>query len=284
MKGKITALIALTALTYSCHLMSGKNANENEVKEAGSGLYLIETTYGNMTVKLYDETPLHKKNFEELVAKQFFEGLLFHRVIKDFMIQGGDPNSKDAAPNEQLGSGGPGYTIPAEINEQLIHKKGALAAARQSDQVNPERASSGSQFYIVHGKPVPAAELTNVEAYINNGKRQYLGYSLFNAPMNAAIKEKVTQFQQEANKDSMNVYLQKIEEQINDSFPKVEFKYSQEAKQIYQTQGGTPQLDAAYTIFGEVTEGLDIIDSIAKVPTLQGDRPVEDIIMSIKKI
>lgn len=112
---------------------------------------LIETPKGNMTILLYDETPLHKDNFIKLVNEQFYDGLLFHRVIKDFMIQGGDPESKTAPAGARLGNGGPGYTIPAEVLPDKIHKKGALAAARLSDQMNPTKASSGSQFYIVQG-------------------------------------------------------------------------------------------------------------------------------------
>lgn len=123
-------------------------------QDKGPRQFVVETNYGNMTFELFDETPGHRDNFVKLVEEDFYDGLLFHRVMSNFMIQGGDPASRDAAPGVRLGSGGPGYTIPAEILPQFIHTKGALAAARRSDQVNPERESSGSQFYIVHGAPV----------------------------------------------------------------------------------------------------------------------------------
>lgn len=124
----------------------------------------ISTDFGTMKFKLYNETPQHRDNFIKLAKEGFYNGTLFHRIIKDFMIQGGDPQSRNAAPDVMLGNGGPGYTIPAEFNSKLIHKKGALAAARLGDQVNPQKASSGSQFYIVQGKPMTAAELNMMAA------------------------------------------------------------------------------------------------------------------------
>lgn len=124
----------------------------------------IITPYGKMIVALSDETPAYRDNFIKLIKKRFYDGLLFHRVIKDFMIQGGDPNSKNAKPGEMLGNGDVGYTIPADFKKDLFHRKGALAAARQGDQVNPEKASSGCQFYIVQGKKYTDQELDRVEA------------------------------------------------------------------------------------------------------------------------
>lgn len=187
----------------------------------------IITDFGTMKVRLYDETPLHRDNFIKLVEEGFYNDLLFHRVIKNFMVQGGDPNSKGAQPSTQLGSGGPGYTIPAEIKPGLFHKKGVLSAARLGDQVNPERASSGSQFYLVQGTKVPAATLQQFAARS--------GYS-----------------------------------------------YTPEQIATYETVGGTPHLDGQYTVFGEVVEGLDVIDKIAAVQTMPGDRPVEDVKMTMR--
>ncbi len=135
---------------------------DNPPIEARSNFYEIVTPYGNMVVRLYDETPLHRDNFKKLVAEGFYDGTTFHRVMPEFMIQGGDPNSKDDDPYND-GIGGPGYTVPTEFNPLLIHKRGALAAARQPDQVNPERRSSGSQFYIVHGRVFPEAQLSDIE-------------------------------------------------------------------------------------------------------------------------
>ncbi len=135
-----------------------------KVDAPGKCLVEIETEFGNMLVWLYDSTPQHRDNFLKLAEQGYFDSLLFHRVIKGFMIQGGDPNSRNAPKNQPLGSGGPGYTIPAEFVDSLVHFKGALAAARTGDQVNPEKRSSGSQFYIVQGQPVTAQQLDQLEA------------------------------------------------------------------------------------------------------------------------
>lgn len=186
----------------------------------------IETPYGDMVVKLYDETPKHRDNFVKLVKEGFYDGLLFHRVIGNFMIQGGDPDSKGAPANRMLGMGDVGYTIPAEFVKGLYHKKGALAAARQGDAVNPAKASSGCQFYIVQGQVYPQEMFAMFESR---------GLTL------------------------------------ND-----------EQKQLYSTVGGTPHLDGDYTVFGEVIEGLDVIDKIAAVQTNGADRPVEDIWMKMR--
>ncbi|TNE80888.1 MAG: peptidylprolyl isomerase [Bacteroidetes bacterium] len=188
-------------------------------------MVLIKTSMGDMKVKLYNETPQHRDNFIKLAKSGFYKDLLFHRVIKNFMIQGGDPNSRGAAPGVQLGSGGPGYTVPAEFNQNLYHKKGALSAARMGDQVNPTRASSGSQFYIVQGSVAQREQL------VNYGNSRGVPFT---------------------------------EEQL----------------QTYTTVGGTPQLDLQYTVFGEVIEGLDVIDKIAAVQT-QRDRPLTDVKMDI---
>jgi cyclophilin family peptidyl-prolyl cis-trans isomerase len=204
-------------------------ANPNTKTEKTETMVIISTDYGDMKIKLYDETPLHRDNFIKLAKEGFYDGLLFHRVIPQFMIQGGDPTSKDAKPGQQLGAGGPGYTVPAEFNPNFIHKKGALSAARQGDQVNPKRASSGSQFYVVQGKPASAQEL------------QYLS-------------------------------------------SRTGVQYTAEQAKVYEEVGGTPFLDGQYTVFGEVVEGLDVIDKIAAVRTAPGDRPIEDVKFTVKVI
>lgn len=202
---------------------------EEKVEAKKETMVIISTSYGDMKVKLYDETPLHRDNFIKLANEGYYDGLLFHRVIQQFMIQGGDPNSKNAQAGQMLGAGGPGYTVPAEFNSNLIHKKGALSAARQGDQVNPTKASSGSQFYIVQGKPTSAQEL------------KYL---------------------------SSRTGVQYTEEQVA----------------VYAEIGGTPFLDMQYTVFGEVVEGLDVIDKIAAVRTAPGDRPIEDVKFTVKVV
>lgn len=196
-------------------------------------LVVISTTYGDIKIKLYNETPKHRDNFIKLVKEGTFNGTLFHRIIKNFMIQGGDPTSKNAEKGVALGEGGLGYTIPAEFNSSLIHKKGVLAAAREGDDVNPEKASSSCQFYIVQGRTYTRAEIEKML----KGK---------NARRTTPIE------------------------------------YTEEQLQAYETIGGTPHLDMDYTVFGEIIEGLDVIDKIAAVKTDKRDRPEEDIIMTIK--
>ncbi|HRS53114.1 MAG TPA: peptidylprolyl isomerase [Bacteroidales bacterium] len=190
---------------------------------------LITTKFGEIKIKLYNETPKHRDNMIKLVSEKFYDGTLFHRVIKNFMIQGGDPDSKNAPAGKLLGNGGTGYTIPAEFNSKFFHKKGALAAARMGDNVNPTKASSGSQFYIVQGQIFTKDQLLSMEMSL--GK-----------------------------------------------------KFTPQQIEAYTTIGGAPHLDGEYTVFGEVYEGLDIIDKIASVKTDKYDRPIEDISMTIKII
>lgn len=189
----------------------------------------IQTAHGNMIAKLYDATPQHQDNFLKLLEDAFYDSLLFHRVIPNFMIQGGDPNSKGAADGQPLGSGGPGYTVPAEFVDSLVHVKGALAAARTGDQVNPEKRSSGSQFYIVHGQELSEEILNRIEA----------------------------------QKDT---------------------RYTTEQRAAYLKYGGAPFLDRDYTVFGQVIEGLDVLDKLATVPTDGRDRPKEDLMMRIRLV
>lgn len=190
---------------------------------AQSTKVLIETSMGNITVMLYDETPLHRDNFIKLVESNFYDSILFHRVINNFMIQAGDPTSKNAAPDVLLGDADTDYTIPAEFDyPKYYHKKGALAAARTSDDENPERRSSGSQFYIVQGRTFTDEKLDKYEAHLG-------------IKMPAVIRE------------------------------------------YYKTIGGTPHLDTQYTVFGEVLEGMDVVNAIAAVETNKDDRPLVDV-------
>lgn len=186
---------------------------------------LIETDMGNITIELYNTTPEHRDNFIKLAKEGFYDGLLFHRVINGFMVQGGDPQSKDAAPGARLGSGGPGYTVKAEIGAP--HFKGTLAAARTGGPSNPEKRSSGSQFYLVQGKPQTAQNISMTE------------------------KQKG-------------------------------IKYSEEQVAKYLKLGGTPGLDMDYTVFGEIVEGLEVVDKIATVAKDGSDRPLEDVKMKVK--
>lgn len=188
----------------------------------------IETSMGNIVIKLYNETPHHRDNFIKLVGEGYYNNQLFHRVIKNFMIQGGDPNSINAKQGVMLGQGGPGYSIPAEFNPLFYHKKGAIAAARKPDSVNPQKSSSGSQFYIVQGSVLTAAQL------------------------NAMVKQ--------------GSHPPFTTQQIKD----------------YTSIGGAPHLDGSYTVFGEVVEGMQVLDKIASISVDSYDRPLQDIKYVIK--
>ena len=238
---------------------------------------LIRTILGDITVRLYDETPLHRDNFLKLAREGYYDGTLFHRVIKNFMVQGGDPDSRGAAPTAHLGAGGPDYTIPAEFNKSLIHKKGALAAARQGDEVNPEKRSSGSQFYIVTGEVYSAGKLTQLE-------RQMAQQQLQNIFNGLVVENRSRIIELRKNRD--NAGLMALQEDLQkQTYAKAkeqgEPKYSPEQREVYTSIGGTPFLDQNYTVFGEVEEGLDVVDKIQQVQTQQGDRPVDDITMQI---
>jgi len=260
----------------SCFVNSGSSKNDTIV--------VIETSEGTIKVKLYNETPLHKANFLKLVNESFYDGVLFHRVIKNFMIQTGDPDSKNAAAGARLGSGGPGYTVPAEINPMFFHKKGALAAARQGDQVNPNRESSGSQFYIVQGETFTDEELNMIEENANRGMVMPLIMKFIYAQGNEAYASRFEKAQQAQNIDSLNALGAQVEALIADQINALNtFKFTPEQREVYKTIGGTPHLDGAYTVFGEVIEGLEIVDKIAATRTAAGDRPATDIkIISMK--
>ena len=208
----------------------------------------IQTMLGDIVVRLYDETPIHRANFLKLAKEGYYDGTLFHRVIKDFMIQGGDPDSKGAPAGKILGVGDPGYTLEAEIKDGLFHKRGALAAARQGDEVNPDRRSSGSQFYIVWG-----------QVYNEGQLRQFM------------------QMRRDRNRAGLQELQDKLAAEAESKVGKTGLTDDQ--LKIYSTIGGTPHLDGQYTIFGEVEEGLDVVEMIQGTATGRADRPVDDIEM-----
>jgi peptidylprolyl isomerase len=254
-------------------------------KKEKETMVLISTSMGDIKVKLYNETPKHRDNFIKLVNVTFCNGTLFHRVIQNFMIQGGDPKSRNAQPEVMLGEGDVGYTIPAEILPQFFHKKGVLAAARQGDDVNPSRASSGCQFYIVHGKVFTEAELTNIEARINMQNKQKIFGEIINKPEYASIKNRFIANQQAQNQDSLAALGMQIEPIIQKELEaRGVYKFTAEQKAAYTTVGGAPHLDGSYTVYGEVVEGLDVVDKIAAVEKNQFDRPKQDIKMTMKII
>jgi len=242
--------------------------------KVSSSIVRLETTYGNITVKLYPETTKHRENFLKLVNEGFYNGVLFHRVIADFMVQTGDPDSKKANPEASLGSGNVGYTIPAEfIYPKYYHKRGALSAARQGDQTNPLKASSGCHFYIVQGRTFTDAELNNMEK--NN--EQKLEAKLFQEVVNTK-QEEVKKYRLERSQVKLDALRDSILAEVKVTIEKnPSYKFTEQQRTDYKTLGGTPHLDGDYTVFGEVIEGLDIVEKISKTKTGLNDRPVEDI-------
>ena len=232
---KITKILLIGLITLSfigcSSAQNGEKKNKKDIVENKKAAdmpqekrqkVLIKTTLGDITIELYNETPLHRDNFIKLTNEKFYDDLLFHRIIQNFMIQTGDPDSKNAKPGQMLGNGGPGYTIPAEFNPNIYHKRGAVAAARTADQINPEKRSSGSQFYIVDGQQFTMDQLNSMTT---------LGGA----------------------------------------------KLSPAQLKLYSTGRGAPFLDGAYTVFGEVVKGMDVVDKIAAQAKNKNDRPDEDI-------
>lgn len=238
-------------------------------------LVTIKTPYGDMKAILYDETPKHKENFIKLAQEGFYDSILFHRVIKDFMIQGGDPNSKGAGQGASLGSGGPGYQIPAEFVKSRFHEKGALSAARTN---NPEKKSSGSQFYVVHGKVWDEAELTVDMNLLGQACQQML-----QQPKYDSLKQMFISIYQNDGPEAYGKKLVEMKDFISDVMKvKVTKDIAPERVSTYTTIGGAPHLDDAYTVFGIVVKGLEVIDKIAEQPTDGRDRPSIDITMMVE--
>lgn len=246
-------------------------------------LVVISTPKGDITLKLYNDTPLHRNNFLKLAGEGFFDSTLFHRVIKGFMIQGGDPDSRHAAAGVELGNGGPGYDIAAEITPDHFHRRGVLAAAREDDKINPKRLSSGSQFYIVQGKVYTQPELDIIEKEQNSLTKQSIFVKIMDRPENLSLRNQF--FSPDAKKDSVHFrfLLDTLNTMINKEYVLIpEFKLSVEQRSSYTTTGGAPHLDGKYTIFGEVVSGMDVVDAIARETTDKNDRPLTDIPMKVK--
>ena len=237
-------------------------------------LVKIEPSAGDITVKLYNETPKHRDNFIKLVKEGTYEGTLFHRVIKDFMIQAGDPESKNAPKGKMLGAGDVGYTVPAEfVYPKFFHKKGALSAARQGDAVNPKKESSGCQFYIVTGKVYNDSTLLQMERQMNENKVSVF----FNELAKKHMKE-IYKMRKANDEDGLYDLQEKLIAQAQELAAKEpEFRFTPEQVEAYTTVGGTPHLDGEYTVFGEVVEGMDVVDKIQQVKTDRSDRPEEDV-------
>jgi len=283
------ALVVLGAIT-SCNAkdVSASTADNNtstastmEQKTTAGPLYDIETSAGTIRVRLYDDTPAHRDNFARLVEQKYYDNVLFHRVINDFMVQTGDPDSKDAPAGKMLGGGDPGYTLEAEIKYPAhFHKRGALAAARTGDEVNPERRSSGSQFYIVTGKVYNEQQLTQMEG-------QLAQQALQNEARRLAIENRDRLMELRRNRDQAG--LQQLQEELylkaNQTVAANPPRFTDEQRRAYSTVGGTPFLDNNYTVFGEVVSGMETVDKIEAAETDKYDRPLEDIrILSVKRV
>ena len=238
---------------------------------------IMHTSLGDVTLKLYNETPLHRDNFIKLVKEGTYNGLLFHRAIKDFMVQGGDVTSKDAPMNKSLGAGDLGYTVPAEfVYPKYFHKKGALCAARTGDEVNPERASSASQFYIVTGKKYTEGELKQMEKQLENRLKQ----SIF-ARLQTENKAKIMQLYRNGEKEELAILRDTLvgKTELEAEKRKEEACLPAELREAYQSVGGVPFLDNQYTVYGEVVDGIEVVDAIQKVKTNKQDRPLENIVI-----
>ena len=285
-------LLGATVLTMAFGCTQASNTEDKQTttikKEAKMDLKSctkveIKTSLGDIEVALYNETPQHRDNFIKLVKEGYYDGVLFHRVINEFMIQTGDGNSKNAKPGERLGNGEPGYTLPAEfVYPKLFHKRGVLAAARLGDQMNQERRSSGSQFYIVTGKKFTAQQLAQLESSRRNKQLQ----AVFNE-LAAPHRRDVMTWRREGNNAAIDSLQNKL---VAEAEAKVAeqgaFTFTAAQLEAYQSVGGTPHLDGEYTVFGEVTKGMDVVEKIEKSTTDRNDRPEEDvkiIKMTVKK-
>lgn len=268
------AAIVGGAVTLNKSRSSSKNIKEmTKQNKPGDVLVEIKTTEGNLTVRLFGDTPRHRDNFVKLAKEGYYNGVLFHRVINEFMVQTGDPDSKTAPAGKMLGSGGPGYDIEAEIVYPThFHKRGALAAARQGDQVNPERRSSGSQFYIVTGKAYNDSTLNQMERQLQMMQKQ----NIFN---DLAREHRDSIMTLRRNRDQAG--LQALQDELvaitEKKAAEAPARLTAEQREAYTTTGGTPHLDNQYTVFGEVVDGMNVIDKIEKVETDSHDRPLKDV-------
>ena len=272
----LTNIVLLVMVALLSCSNTGKSQNTNSDKRMNVE---IKTSLGDIVVSLYNETPKHRDNFIKLVKEGYYDGVLFHRVIKNFMVQTGDGNSKTAKQDDVLGAGDPGYTIDAEIvYPKFFHKRGALAAARTGDEVNPERRSSGSQFYIVTGEKYTTSQLASMEKNLVNMKKN----SIFSKLVKERRQE-IMKMQQQGDSLGLKELEHELVALTEAEYSKDPAVLTPEQREAYTTVGGTPHLDGSYTVFGEVVKGMDVVDKIQNVKTGRNDRPVEDVrIISMK--
>ena len=280
MKRFTLTLLAVTLITaFSCSWAENRPTEQNNDKSVNTTATAkqqkvrLHTTEGDIIVVLYNETPKHRDNFLKLVADHYYDSVLFHRVIKNFMVQTGDGSSRNASPGQLLGAGDLNYTIPAEfVYPRYFHKRGALAAARTADQVNPERASSGSQFYIVTGKVYSSGELKQMESQMANMKKREIMQGLARQ-----YRDSIKAMQRRGDRDALAALQSGLAQLAEKEYAKAPFRLTDEQLDAYTTIGGTPHLDGQYTVFGEVVDGLDVVDRIQNAETNANDRPVKDI-------
>ena len=265
--------ILFTLILCCITACTGNQKKNNNMANDNATLVKIETTMGDITVKLYDETPKHKENFIKLVKEGMYDSTLFHRVIKNFMIQAGDPTSKTASATDTLGSGDVGYTIPAEFNPKFFHKRGVLAAARQGDDVNPNKESSGCQFYIVTGRKFSEAQMINMENQMNEARLD----TVFQALARKHMKE-IYKMRKANDMEGLMELQDSLENQARKEVAKEPaLKFTPEQIKAYTTVGGAPHLDGNYTVFGEVVDGMNVVAEIETAKTNRQDRPTQDI-------
>lgn len=269
---KIKNLIFALLVLISAGCATGTE-NKTKMSNTNDATVVLTTTLGDITIRLYGDTPKHRDNFLKLVSEGYYDGVLFHRVIDKFMIQTGDPDSKNAPAGKMLGMGDPGYTIDAEIMyPKHFHRRGALAAARTGDEVNPERKSSGSQFYIVTGQVYNDSTIVQMEKRMQQSQQQ----EVFNR---LAKEHRDTIFAMRKSRDRAG--LEKLQNELIEQTMKEvaanPAKISAEAREAYTSVGGTPHLDGAYTVFGEVVDGMEVVAKIENAETDRNDRPVSDI-------
>jgi cyclophilin family peptidyl-prolyl cis-trans isomerase len=261
---KIRTLVVLAILAFvSC---------TNKYKDSNRYVKII-TDEGDIIVRLYNETPKHTENFIKLTEQKFFDDLIFHRVIKDFVVQGGDPETRNAEPGKLYGEKDAGYLVDPEIIDTIYHKRGVIAIAREGDDVNPEKKSSSSQFYLVVGKLYTNDELNNLEVKLNKKLREKIEKNLYDSLLSNLN-----------NPDSK--FLNQITQKVSilaDSIMNIKrIKFNDKQRSIYTTLGGIPHLDGNYTVFGEIVEGYDVVEKISQVQTDSNDRPVKDIKFKVR--
>lgn len=277
MKQVIHSCLFLTVLVISSFVLKQEEPKALKVR--------IDTPYGPIIGVLYNDTPLHRDNFAKNIKDSVYKDLLFHRVIKDFMIQGGDPDSRNAKAGEVLGNGGLKYTVPAEFTPKHFHKRGAICAARTGDQENPKKASSSTQFYIVQGKVFSQGDLDMFEQRYNQGTKNNIFSALLSFPEFKAERDSVNKARQRNDRAAIQRVYKKLEPEIEKEFAKMTaFKFSAAQRNAYTTVGGAPHLDGAYTVFGEVISGMEYVDSIAKQQVDGNARPFKDLKMNITLI